>query len=204
MRQRLAKPYAQYRRAAGQAIAEGVVMLVLMTFVAIGLTFLILNSGVSMMHQQKITFIASQAASFFIYQGTGWEYQNSPSTPDVNTFAKNLGQAMGYNRNSITATANQTGAIVNVTVIGTSLPLIRGSFLPNFITVRDTFSADTSMFPRPTGCVSVTATDGSYPRIIIPCYGNSPSHIPGPGMYDQWSIFAPPGTFTPGSRGTTP
>lgn len=197
------------RTSYGAVMVEGVVMLSLMTVVSVGLIFLILHSGVVMLHKQKLGFIAAQAANFFIFQSTGWEYQNNPSNPDVNTFAKSLAQPMGFNPNSITATASRVGPIVNVTVVGTNLPLVPGSFLPNFITVRDTFSANTNIFPRPTGLVSLTPINtAGVPQVIIPCYSNSPPHVPPPGMYDQWSFFVLPSSpgqgYTPGNRGTTP
>jgi hypothetical protein len=213
-----------YRNARGQAMAEGAAMMVVLTLLSVGLIVFIFNIGMTMVHQQKISFIAAQSANFFVTQSTGWEYQNLPTNPDINTFAKDLGQAMGFSRGSISATATQSGQVARVTVVGTGLPLLAGSFLPSLITVRDTFAAKTNVFPRPTALLGISGVDsnGTFRRCFLPAYSSltggvgSDVHIPGPGSFDQWSLgitgsssASPIGlqinlAYRPGTRGTQP
>ncbi len=210
----------------GQAIVEGTVMLSLMILVAIALIFFVSDIGIRMTYQQEISYIASQVASYYVTQSTGWDYQiSNPSGVDVNGFAQALAGAMGLPKNDIAATVSITGGISTVTVTGTNLPLLQGSsLLPGMISVAAKCATSTAIYPRPTGLLSINVSTGGSPHtgntVLVPCYAGcfpgdvvstdpySPN-IPGPGTYDQFSFSVSDTTgaalsYTPGSRGSNP
>jgi hypothetical protein len=222
------------RKASGQAIVEGTAMLVMITAIVVGLIFFIANLGMTMVYNQKVTFLANQAATYYSAQANGWNYQNTGGqNVDIDAYVDRMASSMGLPRTSFSATVEKTDQGVSVvTVTGKRLPLLQGSFLPGFITVSQTAAADSNVFPRPTGLMSfcVTGTsvrDGSgrvwpNPTVLIPVYSGLCSNdqcatratapeapsIPGPGMYDQFSFSAPSNyvsmSYTAGNRHMKP
>ncbi len=215
------------RAAGGQAIVEGVAILVLIVAIFVGLILFLTDFGMTLTYQQKITHLAMQAALRFSAANDGWNYQNTGAgNVDVDAFVKQLAGSMSLPPERVSATVNRGTTPATVTVIATGLPLMPGvTFLPGTITVQQSFAADRGMFPRPTGILALTVSTGpgAGPTVVIPCYsglatgGNISSRavapqapiVPGPGMYDQFTFSVPTSTgasltSTPGSRGMVP
>lgn len=217
------------RRCQGQAIAEGSAMLVIFLPIMIGVIFFVCDLGMSLVYDQKMSYLSAQAATYYASRIHGWNYQNKSGPIELDDFVQRLGDAMGLPRNclSTSVTENKTTHIAVITVTGKNLPLLKGSFLPGIISVHESCAADPNIMPRPTGLLSICVTGQQpyghtpyEPTVLVPCYSGCFSsdvtkwdkyrpNIPGPGHYDQFSFSAPASvgacmTHTPGDRGRTP
>ncbi|MBI4533545.1 MAG: hypothetical protein HY711_06320 [Candidatus Melainabacteria bacterium] len=125
------------RSLAGQALAEGVVALLLVVAGVVGGVILLVNVGMSTYYKEKLGFVANQVATYAATLSA-----SNDITAKSTDLAKDLMTKMGLPSDATVTTETTTAggkSAVSVTIQTGSLPLFgKGDILPLKISLRDT------------------------------------------------------------------
>lgn len=160
-------------RAQGQALAEGVVALVLIISATVGAVALLFNTGMLVYDQEKLGFICQQSSNFALGQSS------KTVQSATQTFAQNLGTSMGLPIDTKNVTVTPSSSPTQVTVaITAQAPLFFGVF-GSLATIKDNATSVTQLdqfhsydtvlqIPLETGgAFLIPAWNGGAPDVIF-------------------------------------
>jgi uncharacterized membrane protein (Fun14 family) len=202
------------RKQSGQALVEGVAILVLMIGIFVGLLMLLLNLGVVMSEQQKVQVAATQAAQYIMGRrywlgAVRTDYDATATAATARSVADGVLTALNLPPSSSFTTVDEPAAngitITTVTVAITGLPLLNGARLPLPLAAS---SASTTAQDITQGwrAVSIQCADPNNPQdqtqwrtAMVPCYNylvGSPRSQASPVAFSQLMGPSVMGTVT--------
>lgn len=171
-----------HRSASGSALVMSVGALSTVLAFVVGGASLVLHIGSASYYQDKVQFVASQAAAYAAGELSWCNSKRAGATvsdatqvtvPVVNKLLSDLGLPAPY---AVDITADNEKATVTVSVRGVAMP--RGAFLPDAINVMATASKRFDEDEPPVVCIIGLETDRRT-YIAVPAY-SGPPHLLSP------------------------
>ncbi|HEY9790457.1 MAG TPA: pilus assembly protein TadG-related protein [Candidatus Obscuribacterales bacterium] len=154
-------------------MAFGVALLILLSIIVVGLIGLVLNIGLSMYYQGKVSYVADQAAHYAAAQYCWYQQINPGGMPTVQTNTQSMVTRilsdMGLPSGTVTVTLNGSVITSIVQVNGFVLPG-KGN-LPGTINVQASGAADLNADQPPALVYFTFAGDASGAAVVCPSWG---------------------------------